>query len=76
LADLEQFTRQPATEFNESYTGVSFHSTPATGCGKAFPMAKLDEAKSLSWPWWAPWALLGVVVSLIATIAATLYDIL
>jgi hypothetical protein len=76
LAVLEQFTHHSATEFNESYTGVPFHSTSVAGCGKAFPMAKLDEAKSLSWPWWAPWALLGVIVSLIATIAATLYDIL
>jgi len=39
-------------------------------------MAKPDEIKSLSWPWWGLWALLGVVVTLIATIAATLYDIL
>lgn len=39
-------------------------------------MAKIDETKSLSWPWWAPWALLGVAVTSVMTIAATLYDIL
>lgn len=39
-------------------------------------MAKLDETQRLSWPWWAPWALLGVVLSLLLTIAATLNDIL
>jgi hypothetical protein len=38
-------------------------------------MAKRDEAKRLSWPWWAPWALVAVVLSSLLTIAATLYDI-
>lgn len=38
-------------------------------------MAKNDDANRLSWPWWSPWALLGVVVSLVLTLAATLYDI-
>jgi hypothetical protein len=39
-------------------------------------MAKMDETHRLSWPWWAPWALLGVAVTSALTIAATLYDIL
>jgi hypothetical protein len=39
-------------------------------------MAKLDDTHKLSWPWWAPWALLAVVATAAVTIAATLYDIL
>jgi hypothetical protein len=39
-------------------------------------MAKKDEAQKLSWPWWAPWALLAVVATSIVTVAATLHDIL
>jgi hypothetical protein len=39
-------------------------------------MEKRDETQRLSWPWWAPWALLAVIVTSAATIAATLYDIL
>jgi len=39
-------------------------------------MAKLDETHRLSWPRWAPWALLAVVLTSILTIGATLYDIL
>ena len=39
-------------------------------------MTKPDEARTLSWPWWASWALLAVVATSILTIAATLYDIL
>ena len=39
-------------------------------------MPKSDEVKSLSWPWWAPWALLGVALTSLLTVAATLYDIL
>jgi hypothetical protein len=39
-------------------------------------MPKMDEANRLSWPWWAPWALLGVAITCLLTIAATLYDIL
>jgi hypothetical protein len=38
-------------------------------------MAKRDQTTGLSWPWWAPWALLAVVLTSILTIAATLYDI-
>jgi hypothetical protein len=39
-------------------------------------MAKVDETHRLSWPWWASWALLAIVIASVATIAATLYDIL
>jgi hypothetical protein len=39
-------------------------------------VAKLDETDRLSWPWWAPWALLAVAATSVLTIAATLYDIL
>lgn len=41
-----------------------------------FRMAKMDDAHRLSWPGWAPWALLAVAVTSLLTIAATLYDIL
>ena len=54
-----------------------FHSTEPVGCGKAFArMAKMDETHRLSWPWWAPWALLGVAITSALTIAVTLYEIL
>jgi hypothetical protein len=39
-------------------------------------MAKQGETKRLSWPWWAPWALLAVALTSVLTIAATLNDIL
>jgi hypothetical protein len=39
-------------------------------------MANLDETNRLSWPWWASWALLAIAIASIATIGATLYDIL
>jgi hypothetical protein len=39
-------------------------------------MANAHETKKLSWPWWAPWALLAVAATSVLTIAATLYDIL
>jgi len=39
-------------------------------------MAKQDEIHKLSWPGWAPWALLAVAATSLLTIAATLYDIL
>jgi hypothetical protein len=38
-------------------------------------MAKRDETRRLSWPWWAPWALLAVALTSLLTLAATLYDI-
>jgi len=39
-------------------------------------MAKLDQTHRLSWPWWAPWALLAVAITSLLTVAATLNDIL
>jgi hypothetical protein len=39
-------------------------------------MAKVDETHRLSWPWWASWAVLAILVTCVATIVATLYDIL
>jgi len=39
-------------------------------------MTEPDATHELSWPWWAPWALLGVALTSLLTIAATLYDIL
>jgi hypothetical protein len=39
-------------------------------------MAKKEEVDRLSWPWWAPWALLAVAATSLLTVAATLYDIL
>jgi hypothetical protein len=54
----------------------AFHSTGRGASGKDRNMAKLDETERLSWPWWAPWALLAVVLTSILTIGATLYDIL
>jgi hypothetical protein len=36
----------------------------------------MDETRKLSWPWWAPWALLAVAATSVLTIGATLYDIL
>ncbi|HWJ39410.1 MAG TPA: hypothetical protein VNR86_11695 [Sphingomicrobium sp.] len=29
----------------------------------------------LEWPWWANWALIGVIVTAIVTVAATINDI-
>jgi hypothetical protein len=39
-------------------------------------MAKHDEMHKLSWPGWAPWALLAVAATSLLTIGAALYDIL
>jgi hypothetical protein len=39
-------------------------------------MPQRDETKRLSWPWWAPWALLAVAITSVLTVAATLNDIL
>jgi len=38
-------------------------------------MSKEAKTNELSWPWWAPWALLAVALTSLLTIAATLYDI-
>jgi hypothetical protein len=68
------------TRLKEAYRIVplreAFHSTARGACGKVRAMAELDETERLSWPWWAPWALLAVVLTSILTIGATLYDIL
>ena len=54
-----------------------FRSTEPEACGRAFAvMTKQEEATQLSWPWWAPWALLAVAVTSVLTVAAALYDIL
>jgi hypothetical protein len=39
-------------------------------------MTDRNESQKLSWPWWAPWALLAVAATSVLTVAATLYDIL
>jgi hypothetical protein len=39
-------------------------------------MAHGGESRQLSWPWWAPWALLAVAITSVLTVAATLNDIL
>jgi hypothetical protein len=40
-------------------------------------MAQQDEkTRGLSWPWWAPWALLAVAATSLLTVAVTLNDIL
>ena len=39
-------------------------------------MPERDDVNELSWPWWAPWALLAVALTSLLTIGATLYDIL
>jgi hypothetical protein len=39
-------------------------------------MAERDSTHRLSWPWWAPWALLAVAATSLLTIAVTLNDIL
>ena len=38
-------------------------------------MSQREKTNELSWPWWAPWALLAVAITSLLTIAATLYDI-
>ena len=54
-----------------------FHSTEPDAWGRDLDvMAKSDESQELSWPWWAPWALLAVAATSLLTIGATLYDIL
>jgi len=39
-------------------------------------MPERDEIRELSWPWWAPWALLAVALTSLLTVAVTLRDIL
>jgi hypothetical protein len=38
-------------------------------------MSIQDQTNRLSWPWLAPWALLGVALTLPPTVGATLHDI-
>jgi hypothetical protein len=58
-------------------TGARFHWTELQVRGSDFEaMMKSDESHALSWPWWAPWALLAVAVTSLLTLGATLYDIL
>ena len=52
------------------------NSTHVRCSGRDLTMAERDDANELSWPWWAPWALLAVAVTSLLTIGATLYDIL
>ena len=59
---------------NCSETGNSLDADGVVRHG--FRMAKMDDTHRLSWPGWAPWALLGVAVTSLLTIAAALYDIL
>lgn len=57
--------------------GTGFRWTEQVGFGRdSWAMANAPETKKLSWPWWAPWALLAVAATSLLTIAATLYDIL
>jgi hypothetical protein len=39
-------------------------------------MAERDQTNRLSWPWWAPWALIAVAATSLLTIAVSLNDIL
>jgi hypothetical protein len=52
------------------------NSTHERCSARGLTMAERDDANELSWPWWAPWALLAVAVTSLLTIGATLYDIL
>jgi hypothetical protein len=39
-------------------------------------MSERERVQRLSWPWWAPWALLAVAATSLLTVAVTLNDIL
>jgi len=54
--------------------GNSLDGTRAAGQACRY-MAQQHDTNELSWPWWAPWALLAVAVTSVLTIGATLYDI-
>lgn len=56
-------------------TGISLDAATAIGQARG-PMSEQNKATKLSWPWWAPWALLSVAVTSLLTVGATLYDIL
>jgi hypothetical protein len=36
-------------------------------------VAKADEKRRLTWPWWATWALIAVVATSALTVVVTLY---
>jgi hypothetical protein len=55
--------------------GISLDGTRAAGQA-CTGMPQPHDTNELSWPWWAPWALLAVAATSLLTIAATLYDIL
>ena len=55
--------------------GNSLDGTRADGQACRY-MAQQHDTNELSWPWWAPWALLAVAATSVLTIGATLYDIL
>jgi hypothetical protein len=57
-------------------TAISLDAPVCFGQLDFSEMAKPEETQRLSWPWWAPWALIAVVLGCAATIGATLYDIL
>ena len=52
------------------------NSTHVRCSAKDLTMTERDDANELSWPWWAPWALIAVAATSLLTIGATLYDIL
>jgi len=49
-------------EFDEPDAKVRVHSA-------------MSKAKKLEWPWWSTWAAVFIVLTCVATIAATLNDI-
>ncbi|MFL6726335.1 MAG: hypothetical protein ACJ8FS_07470 [Sphingomicrobium sp.] len=57
------------------FAGILLDGTSVLG-QSFYRMAKSSETHELSWPWWAPWALLAVAATSVLTIGATLYDIL
>jgi hypothetical protein len=53
---------------NDTYGGRNRRLEAFTGA-----MANGDDMPKLSWPWWAPWALLAVAVTSVLTIVVTVY---
>jgi hypothetical protein len=64
-----------AKQIGRSITGISLDARGRIG-QRFEAMDKSEETQKLSWPWWAPWALLAVAATSVLTVAATLYDIL
>ena len=82
MAEIEQFTGRSATIFkfllifsdiNCLFAGRSALERSCIS-GIEPRMAKPDKTNALSWPWWASWALLAVVVTSAMTIAAILQN--